>query len=97
MLGLAVDGITSFSIRPIRMITIIGFFFSIISVCYLLYIILGSFLGADNVRGWASLAALICSFGSFQILCIGIIGEYIGKIYNETKERPRYIIESELK
>ncbi len=97
MIGLAVDGITSFSIRPIRLIIHIGFICSVISFIYLVYVVIGQLNGADNVRGWASLAALVSFFGSFQILCIGIIGEYISKIYIETKHRPKYIIEEEIR
>ena len=93
MFGLAMDGITSFSIKPIRMIIGIGAIFSFLSVLYIIYVISGYFLGADYVSGWASTIAFICFFGSFQILCVGIIGEYISKIYLETKRRPRYIIE----
>lgn len=97
MIGLALDGITSFSVRPIRLIIVIGFILSIVSFIYLLYIIISSFMGADSVRGWTTLVALICFFGSFQILCIGIIGEYIAKIYVETKKRPKYIIDEVIK
>jgi hypothetical protein len=97
MIGLAVDGITSFSIRPIRLIIHIGFICSVISFIYLVYVVIGQLNGAYNVRGWASLAALVSFFGSFQILCIGIIGEYISKIYIETKHRPKYIIEEEIR
>ena len=94
MMSLAVDGITSFSIKPIRLIIHIGFILSLISFIYLLYVVIGQLNGADNVRGWASLAALISFFGSFQIFCIGIIGEYISKIYVETKHRPKYVVEN---
>ena len=93
MVGLAIDGITSFSVKPIRLIINIGFILSLISFVYLVYVVIGQLSGSDNVRGWASLAALISFFGSFQILCIGIIGEYISKIYIETKRRPKYIID----
>ena len=92
-LVIAVDGITSFSVRPIRLIIHFGFVLSVISFIYLIYVVIGQLNGANNVRGWASLAALISFFGSFQILCIGVIGEYISKIYIETKQRPKYIIE----
>ena len=97
MIGLAIDGITSFSVKPIRLIINLGLFLSLISFVYLLYVVIGQLNGADNVRGWASLAALISFFGSFQILCIGIIGEYISKIYVETKKRPKYIVEEEIR
>ena len=92
MLNFALEGILSFSVKPIRMITSLGFFISFISFIFLLYVIIGHFV-SNNVQGWATIVSLICFFGGFQILCIGLIGEYIGKIYNETKARPRYIIE----
>ena len=91
MLNFALDGILSFSIKPIRIITSAGFIVSFLSFLFLIYVIIGHFV-SDNVTGWTTIVALICFFGSFQVLCIGIIGEYIGKIYMETKKRPRYII-----
>ena len=95
MINIALDGILSFSIKPIRIITSAGFIVSFLSFLFLIYVIIGHFV-SDNVTGWTTIVALICFFGSFQVLCIGIIGEYIGKIYNETKHRPRYIIEDVL-
>lgn len=93
MLGLAFEGITSFSIKPIRLIINLGLVLSFFGLLYLVYIIINYFNGASFVRGWASTIAFICFFGSLQILCIGVIGEYIAKIYLETKRRPKYIIE----
>ena len=95
MLNFAMDGILSFSIKPIRIITTAGFLVSFLSFLLLIYVIIGHFV-SNNVTGWTTIVALICFFGGFQILCIGIVGEYIGKIYNETKQRPRFIIESVL-
>lgn len=92
MISFAIEGITSCSVKPLRMITMFGVTISVISVLYLIYVIIGSLAG-HTVPGWATLAVLICFFGGAQILCIGVVGEYIGKIYNETKARPRYIIE----
>ncbi len=92
MLNFAMDGILSFSIKPIRIITTAGFIVSFLSFLLLIYVIIGHFV-SNNVTGWTTIVALICFFGGFQILCIGIVGEYIGKIYNETKQRPRFIIE----
>ncbi len=91
MLSFALDGILSFSIKPIRLITLSGFIISFLSFIFLIYVIIGHFI-SNNVTGWTTIVSLICFFGGFQILCIGIIGEYIGKIYSETKQRPRYII-----
>ena len=92
MLSFAIDGITSFSIKPIRMITALGFVIFAFSLIMLIYSIIIKFTGhADS--GWASLICSIWMIGGIQLLSLGIIGEYIGKIYNETKARPRYIIE----
>ena len=79
------------------MIINIGFIFSVLSFIYLIYVIIGKILNFDYVTGWASIIAFICFFGSFQILCIGVIGEYISKIYIETKHRPKYFIEEIIK
>ena len=92
MLSFAIDGITSFSIKPIRMITALGFLIFAFSLIMLIYSIVIKITGhADS--GWASLICSIWMIGGIQLLSLGIIGEYIGKIYNETKARPRYIIE----
>jgi hypothetical protein len=93
MLNFALEGILSFSVKPLRIITTIGFLVAFISFIFLIYVIVGHFI-TGNVAGWTTIVALICFFGGFQIFCIGVIGEYIGKIYSETKQRPRYIIES---
>lgn len=93
MLSLAFDGITSFSIKPIRFITIFGCFVSLISFIFGLWIIISKILNiADVFPGWASMVCIIILLSGIQILSLGIIGEYIGKIYLETKARPRYII-----
>ena len=95
MLNFAMEGILSFSVTPLRMITITGLIIALISFLFLLYVIIGHFING-NVAGWTTIVTLVCFFGGSQIFCIGIIGEYIGKIYMETKRRPRYIIEQEL-
>ena len=97
MVGLAIDGITSFTVKPIRIIINVGLLLSIISFIYLLYVFISKLCGAPNVSGWSTLVILISFFGSFQILCIGIIGEYISKIYIETKHRPKYLIDKIIK
>lgn len=91
MIYFAIDGITSTSVRPIRMITMFGLFTLIVSFIFLVYVVYGYFQGG-TVHGWATSVILICLFGGAQIMCIGIVGEYVGKIYLETKARPRYII-----
>ena len=91
MLALAFDGITSLSVKPIRMITGLGFFMAVLSFVGVLWSIFEYFSGT-TVNGWASMTSLICFIGGVQLVCLGILGEYIGKIYLEAKARPRYII-----
>ena len=91
MLSLAFDGITSLSIKPIRMITGVGFVIAVLSFIGVLWSFVEYFIG-ETVNGWASMTRLICFIGGVQLLCLGILGEYIGKIYLEVKARPRYII-----
>lgn len=92
MLAFAVDGITSFSIKPLRMITSIGFIILFLSFIVLIYSVIMKIIG-NTVSGWTFIVCSIWLIGGIQTLCLGVIGEYIGKIYNETKQRPRYIIE----
>lgn len=91
MLALAFDGITSLSVKPIRMITGLGFFVALISFIVIIFSIIEKFMG-NTVAGWSSTVAIICLFSGVQLICMGILGEYIGKIYMEVKQRPRYII-----
>ena len=91
MLSLAFDGITSLSIKPIRMITGCGFIAALISLIGIIWAI-SSVVAGVTVSGWASLICVICFIGGLQMIALGIIGEYVGKIYMETKQRPRYII-----
>lgn len=92
MIYFAIDGITSTSVRPIRMITMFGLFSILFSVIYAIYVIIGHING-DTIQGWTTSVLLICFFGGAQVMCTGIVGEYVGKIYLETKARPRYVIE----
>lgn len=92
MIYFAIDGITSTSVRPIRMITMFGLLSVVISIVYAIYVLIGYFNGA-TIPGWTTSVLLICFFGGAQVMCTGIVGEYVGKIYLETKSRPRYIIE----
>lgn len=96
MLALAVDGITSLSIKPIRMIVFLGMLIFVCSIAMLVYSLVQHFLGNTSI-GWTSLIVSIWAIGGLQLLAIGVIGEYIGKIYLETKARPKYIIEKELR
>ena len=93
MLALAWEGITSLSIQPIRMITWLGLIIFLISLAMIIYSIVSFFIGW-TVSGWTSTLCSIWALGGLQLLAIGIIGEYIGKIYLETKRRPRYIVET---
>ena len=92
MLALAWEGITSLSIQPIRMITWLGAIIFFISLIMIIYSLISHFTGSA-VSGWASTLCSIWALGGLQLLAIGIIGEYIGKIYLETKRRPRFIVE----
>ena len=92
MLAFAIDGITSFSVKPLRLITGVGLAIFVISLFMLLYALI-SWVSGKTVVGWTSTLASIWMIGGIQLLCLGVIGEYVGKIYNETKRRPRFIIE----
>ncbi len=91
MIAFATEGITSMSVRPIRMIATLGLLVFLASIGVLIYSIIRKFTGY-TVEGWAFLAVSIWALGGIQLLAIGVIGEYIGKIYLETKHRPKYII-----
>lgn len=91
MLALAFDGITSLSVKPIRLIATFGMAVAIVGFVGIIWAIIARFSG-DTSAGWASIICIVCLMGGIQLLCLGVIGEYIGKIYMETKHRPRYII-----
>lgn len=95
MISLGLNGITSFSVKPIRIITAFGFIIAAVSFIGIIWSVIARIVG-DTVSGWASTVAIVCFLGGIQILSIGVIGEYIGKIYLETKHRPRYTIEEEI-
>lgn len=92
MLSFATEGITSFSTKPIRMITMLGFFIFLVSIGMLIYSLIRHFMGATIV-GWTTLMVSLWAIGGLILLSLGVVGEYIGKIYLETKARPRYLIE----
>lgn len=96
MLAFAFEGITSLSIKPIRMITTLGIGIFLVSLAMLIYVLIRHFLGY-TVVGWTFLAVSVWGIGGLQLLGIGIVGEYIGKIYLETKRRPRYHLKTYLK
>ncbi|MGI5856219.1 MAG: glycosyltransferase [Candidatus Merdivicinus sp.] len=93
MLAFAFDGITSFSVKPIRWVTVLGFLIFVASILALVYILIVKLLG-HAVIGWSATIASIWLLGGIQLLCMGVVGEYIGKIYIEVKSRPRYLIEA---
>ncbi len=95
MLNFAWDGITSFSIKPLRMIGTIGFIILFISIVIMIYSLIRKFTG-NTVEGWTFIATSLWLIGGIQMISIGIIGEYVGKIYSETKSRPRFIISENL-
>ncbi|MBP3600432.1 MAG: glycosyltransferase family 2 protein [Clostridia bacterium] len=92
MISLALNGITSLSIRPIRIITALGFIVAVISLVGIIWSVAVTLMG-KSVAGWASIVSITCFLGGIQLLSLGVIGEYIGKMYLEVKGRPRYIIE----
>ena len=96
MLSLAIDGITSFSVTPLRMITITGTLISLVSIAVGLWA-LGAALFSDSaIPGWTSIVVPMSFLGGIQLLSLGIIGEYLGKVYMEVKRRPNYIVEKQV-
>ena len=92
LFSFAIDGITSFTSAPLRISTIIGFVVSLCAFLYMIYVFIKSLIYGDPVQGYPTLVILILFLGGIQLLSLGIIGEYIGRIYNETKNRPDYIV-----
>ena len=91
MLGLAFDGITSLSVRPLHLIMVLGGIIAALSFIGVIWSVIVALCG-DSVPGWASMTCIICFIGGVQLTCLGVIGEYVGKIFLEVKQRPRYII-----
>ena len=91
MLALAFNGITSLSVKPITLITTFGIGFSLVGLALMIWAVIEAILG-NTVAGWASTVCIICLLGGIQLISLGILGQYIGKTYLETKHRPRYII-----
>ena len=92
LMNLAMDGITSFSIVPLRISTIMGLLSSLAAIVYMLYFLIKTLIFGDVVRGFPTLIIVILFLGGMQLFCLGIIGEYIGRIFNESKHRPVYVI-----
>jgi len=95
MINFAIDGITSFSIKPLKFITGLGLIISLFSFIIMVYSLIVKLIG-HTVAGWTFITISIWLIGGIQMLCLGVMGEYIGKIYSETKQRPRYFIEEEI-
>ncbi len=96
MISFAIDGITSFSVKPLRIISNLGILVSLLSIVGLLYALISHFTG-NTVAGWTATVASIWLLGGLQMLCLGVVGGYVGKIYSEVKARPRYRVEEHLK
>ena len=92
LFSLAIDGITSFTSAPLRISTFVGFIVSMLAFVYMIYVFVKALIWGDPVQGYPSMMILILFLGGIQLLSLGIIGEYIGRIYNETKNRPDYIV-----
>lgn len=94
--NLAIDGITSFSVKPLRIIGILGFFISVISIFLITYVFFIKTFQSDVVRGWASIVTILLFFSGFNLIFLGIMGEYISKIFISQQDRPDYIIDSKI-
>ncbi len=92
LLGLAVDGITSFSVAPLRLASVLGLFISSIAFIYLLFVICKTLLYGDPVAGYPSMISIVLFMGGIQLVVLGIIGEYVGRIFYEAKGRPDYLV-----
>lgn len=92
LFSLAVDGITSFSVAPLRLASILGLVISTIAFFYLLFVIIKTLLFGDSVAGYPSMISIILFMGGIQLIVLGIIGEYVGRIFNEAKGRPDYLV-----
>ena len=96
MLALAFDGITSLSVKPLHLITGLGCGIAVLSFIGVIWSVIVALTG-HSVAGWASMTSIVCFIGGVQLICLGVLGEYIGKIYMEVKHRPRYIISERTK
>lgn len=94
LLDLAIEGITCFTTSPLRISTILGFVVSLLAIAYLIFVIAKTLFWGETVQGFPTLLCVMLLLGGVQLIAIGIIGEYIGRIFNETKQRPVYIVES---
>lgn len=93
LVNLAIDGITSFTTAPLRISSFLGIFISFVAFIYILYLLVRPFFGVSTGGGYSSIMAVVLFLGGVQLLSLGIIGEYIGRIFNESKQRPLYFVE----
>lgn len=93
LLSLAIDGITSYTIAPLRIATVLGVVVSLLSFLYMCYFLIKTLLVGDSVQGFPTLVILVLFLGGIQLLALGIIGEYLGRVFHETKKRPVYLIQ----
>ena len=95
LINLALEGITSYTTAPLRIATVLGFIISLLSICYMIYIVCKTLVYGEPIQGFPTIICTILILGGCQLIALGIIGEYIGKIYNESKQRPPYIVSEE--
>ena len=95
LINLALEGVTSYTTAPLRIATVLGFIISLLSLCYMIYIFCKTLMFGEPIQGFPTIICTILFLGGCQLLALGIIGEYIGKIYNESKQRPAYIVGEE--
>ncbi|MDE6379359.1 MAG: glycosyltransferase family 2 protein [Muribaculaceae bacterium] len=95
LVNLALEGITSYTTAPLRIATVLGFIISLLSICYMVYIVCKTLIYGEPIQGFPTIICTILFLGGCQLLALGIIGEYIGKIYIESKRRPPYIVGEE--
>ncbi|MDE6290059.1 MAG: glycosyltransferase family 2 protein [Muribaculaceae bacterium] len=95
LINLALEGITSYTTAPLRIATVLGFIVSLLAICYMIYIVGKTIIYGEPIQGFPTIICTILFLGGCQLLALGIIGEYIGKIYNESKHRPPYIVSDE--
>ena len=96
LMALALNGITSYSVVPLRMVAVLGFFMALIGFCVGIETVIEKIFWHNSPSGWATIVVLLSVFGGIQLFCLGIIGEYVGQLYKEIKARPRYIKDIEL-